>query len=160
LSLAGRFSRPRPSREATMQNASAGTEVTSGGYRNLRSFLSYFKYITFFSTTIRCYTLTQQYNYNIFLHRTRYTNRLGSRCPSMPRTLPGGFRSRSLQVFTASLGATRSHDRLTLPTDQSSLSTSSQISSIKRRNVVSIMSRAICRSSLSVGIRPVLKTGS
>jgi hypothetical protein len=31
---------------------------------------------------------------------------------------------------------------------------------IKRRNAVSIMSSAICRSSLSVGIRPASKTGS
>jgi hypothetical protein len=35
-----------------------------------------------------------------------------------------------------------------------------QISSIKRRNAVSIMSRAICRSSPSVGMRPALKIGS
>jgi hypothetical protein len=37
---------------------------------------------------------------------------------------------------------------------------SPRISSIKRRNAVSMMSSAICRSSLSVGIRPAPKTGS
>jgi hypothetical protein len=43
-----------------------------------------------------------------FFTRTHYTNGLTPRRPSMPRTLPGGeFRSKSLQVFTASLGATR-----------------------------------------------------
>jgi hypothetical protein len=56
---------------------------------------------------------------HISSHAHAITNRLGSRHPSMPRTLPGGFRSRSLQVFTASLGATQSHDRLAPPSDQS-----------------------------------------
>jgi hypothetical protein len=36
LSFASRFGRQRPSREATTQNASAGTEVTGDGYRHLR----------------------------------------------------------------------------------------------------------------------------
>jgi hypothetical protein len=84
----------------------------------------------------------------------------GRAAPACLEHFRGEFRSRSLQVFTTSHGAARSHDRLAPPSDQSSLSTSSQISSIKRRNVVSILSRAICRSSLSVGIRPALKTGS
>jgi hypothetical protein len=43
LSLVGRFGRPRPSREVTTQNASAGTEVTSGGYRHLRFFFIVFR---------------------------------------------------------------------------------------------------------------------
>jgi hypothetical protein len=43
--------------------------VTSDGYSHLRFLLlSYFEYIAFFSTTIQCYNLTQQYNYNMFLH--------------------------------------------------------------------------------------------
>jgi hypothetical protein len=73
--------------------------------------------------------------------------------PTCREHFRGDFRSKSLQVFTASHGVTP-------PSDQSSLSTSSHISSIKRRNVVSIMSRAICRSSVSVGICPAPKTGS
>jgi hypothetical protein len=84
----------------------------------------------------------------------------GRTAPACREHFGGEFRSRLLQVFTASHGATRSHDQLAPPSDQSSLSTSSQISSIKRRNAVSIMSRAIYRSSLSVGIRPAPKTGS
>jgi hypothetical protein len=80
--------------------------------------------------------------------------------PACREHFRGEFRSKSLQVFTTSHDATRSHDQSAPPRDQSSLSTSSQISSIKQRNIVSIMSRAICRSMLSVGIRPAPKTGS
>jgi hypothetical protein len=58
-SLAGRFGRPRPSREVATQNTNAGTEGTSGGYRHLRFFLSYFEYTMYFGTTIQYYTLTQ-----------------------------------------------------------------------------------------------------
>jgi hypothetical protein len=39
LSFASRFGRQRPSREATTQNASVGTEVTSDGYSHLRFFI-------------------------------------------------------------------------------------------------------------------------
>jgi hypothetical protein len=43
-----------------------------------------------FSTTIQCYNLTRQYKYNMFFICTHFTNRLGSRRPSMPRTFLGG----------------------------------------------------------------------
>jgi hypothetical protein len=115
----------------------------------------------YFGTTIQYYTLTQQYNHNVFVHTHTLYKSVGAASPQHAANTSGGeFRSKSLQVFTASHDATRSHDQSAPPRDQSSLSTSSQISSIKQRNIVSIMSRAICRSTLSVGIRPAPKTGS
>jgi hypothetical protein len=115
----------------------------------------------YFGTTIQYYTSTQQHNHNVFLHTHTLYKLVGATSPQHAANTSGGeFRSKLFQVFTASLGATRSCDQSTPPSDQSSLRTSSQISLIKRRNVVSIMSSAICRSSLSVGIRPAPKTGS
>jgi hypothetical protein len=116
------------------QNASVRTELTSDGYNHLRFLLlSYLEYIAFFSKTIQCYNLTQQYNYNMFLHLHTLYKSVGVTSPQHAANTSGGeFRSRSLQVFTASLRATRCHDGLILPSDHSSLSTSSQISSIKR----------------------------
>jgi hypothetical protein len=58
------------------------------------------------------------------------------------------------------LARRENHNQPVPPSSQSSLSTSLQISSIRRRNVMSIISSAICRSSPSVGIRPAPKTGS
>jgi hypothetical protein len=91
LSFASRFGRQRPSREAATQNASAGTEVTSDGYNHLHFLLlSYFEYIAFFGTTIQCYNLTQQYNYNMFVCLHALYKSVGVASPQHAANTSGG----------------------------------------------------------------------
>jgi hypothetical protein len=105
--------------------------------------------------------LAQQYIHNVLLHtHTLYKSVDAAPPQHAANTSWGEFRSKSLQVLTASLGATRNRNQPVPSSSQSSLSTSSQISSIRQRNIVSIISSAICRSSSSVGIRPAPETGS
>jgi hypothetical protein len=83
--------------------------------------LSHFEYTVY--TTIY-YTSTQQYNHNTSLYKS-----IEAAPPQHAANTSGGeFRSKSLQVFTASLGATQNHNQPMPPSSQSSLSTSSQIS--------------------------------
>jgi hypothetical protein len=159
-SFFGSFGRQRSSRKAPTKNERRNRRDRR--WLQPPSFLlSYFEYTVFFNTIVQCYKLTRQYNYSMFfLLHTLYKSVWVASPQHAANTSGGEFRSRSLQVFTALLGVTRSRDGSILLSDQSLLSTSSQISSIKRRKAVSIMSRAICESSTSVGMRPAPKTES
>jgi hypothetical protein len=64
--------------------------VTSGGYMHLRFFLSYVEYTTYFGTTIQCYTLTQQYNHNVFLHMHTLYKSVGAAPPQHAANTSGG----------------------------------------------------------------------
>jgi hypothetical protein len=149
----------------TAQDANAEMKSTVDGHR-YPCFLSY-HILNIQCTSVQQYSFTLRHRNTITIHfitNIHFTSPLAPPRSNVPRTLPGGwgvgFRSQSLQVFAATHGATRSHDQPAPPNDQSSLRTSSQISSIKRRYAMSMMSNAIYRSSLSVGIRPAPKTGS
>jgi hypothetical protein len=136
------------------QNANT-VKGTNGGCKHPR-----FPPITFRIYSVLWYNNLLHFNTTI---QSRYISiQIGwsHAAPTCREHFRGEFRSKSLQAFTATHGVTRSHNQSAPPSDQSSLSTSSQISPIKRRNVVSMMSSAICRSSLSVGIRLAPKTGS
>jgi hypothetical protein len=108
---------------------------------------------------IQC-TSEQQYRFTrqnnaITIHlvtNIHFTNPLATCRSGVPRTLLGG--SSEVNCFKSS------RQPVAPPNDQSSLRTSSQISSINRRYAISIISNAISRSSLSVGIRPAPKSGS
>jgi hypothetical protein len=77
------------------QNASAGMKGTSGGYMHLRFFLSYFEYTMYFDTTIQYYTLTQQYNHNVFLQTHTLYKSVGAALPQhAANTFGGEFRSK------------------------------------------------------------------
>jgi hypothetical protein len=149
----------------TTQNANAGMKGTNNGHRH-PCFSSY-HVLNIQCASVQLCDITLWYNNTITIHfltSIHFTSQLASRRPNVPRTLPGGGggssevnRFKSSRQPMARRGATTSQHP---PSIQSSLSMSSQISSIKRRYVVSLMSNAIRRSSLSVGIRPAPKTGS
>jgi hypothetical protein len=142
----------------TVQDANAKMKDTDVGHR-------YPCFLSYNILNIQC-TSVQQYSFTLiqsqYTSSQAYTLQVRWRrvAPMCREHFWGEFRSQSLQVFVATYGATRSHDQPAPPSNQSSLRTSSQISSIKRRYAMSMMSNAICRSSLSVGIRPAPKTGS
>jgi hypothetical protein len=135
-----------------------GAEIkdTNDGHRHLCFPLSsHFEYTMYFGTTIQFYNDTIMQSQYISSQTHTLQIRWRRVTPVCREHFRGGeFRSQSLQVFAAAHSATRGHDQPAPPNDQSLLSTSSQISSIKRRYAISIISYAICRSSLSVGIRP------
>jgi hypothetical protein len=94
-------------------------------------FLSYFEYTMYFGTTIRHYTLTQQYNHNVFLHTHTLYKSVGAAPPQHAANTSGGeFRSK----IASSLHCITWRDAEPRPVSAS------------------------CRSSLSVGIRPAPKT--
>jgi hypothetical protein len=73
-------------------------------------FLLYFEYITSFGTAIQCYTLTQQYNHNIFLHTHTLYKSVGVASPQYAANTSGGSsevgRSKSSRHHCARRGAT------------------------------------------------------
>jgi hypothetical protein len=79
--------------------------VTGNGYSYLR-FIIILRIYNVFNTTVQCYKLTRQYNYNMFfllhtLHKSVWVT-----SPQRAANTSGGeFRSRALQVFTTLLGA-------------------------------------------------------
>jgi hypothetical protein len=119
------------------------------GANTLRLFLlSHSLHTMYFGATIQFYKDTIVH----LVTNTRFTSSLATCRSGVPRTLPGGSSevdcSKSLRQSVAP------------PNVQSSFRTSSQISSINRRYTISIISNAISRSSLSVGIRPAPKSDS
>jgi hypothetical protein len=84
---------------------------------------------------------------------------LALRRSNVPRTLPGGeFRSQSLQVFAATHGATRSHNKAS--TTERSIFVKNIFANLIDQSKVRHVHDVQRQSSLSVGICPAPKMGS